>query len=712
MGKIILDIESQKHTDDYRRFSLIVVLASIICLFFYTFYSLYGFKKNNQNTLKIESQNIALAIADAFNYANLINTNIGKEIANGNVNDLKNILAIFKKNKKIYDYNKDLFSWSAYDFVNNKNLQLVNSMVGIRKKPPNMSNRKYSELCKKKPWTLQVSTPNYGNPSGIWTIPAGTGFEDKNGNYLGIISIGFEIEKLRNQVIKKINDNDVSFVILDYNGNIILQSLDNSFSREDNYFKLNPPLKILKNKSKSNGKINIKVNNINFSYFQIIENYNYLVLTGFNYKFLYKEFYNQVINFTLFFAFITIFFLIILYIFKIRIFKILNQEKNLARSLHISNSAKSNLIRATSHDLKNYLFSISGITKLLLKEKNLTNDNIELLKIIDEQSDDLALFLEDLLDINQQDHEPINPNSFGKHNINEIITRIVLLNKSLALKYKIKINENFEKNLPMIYCDLRRIKQIFNNLVNNSIKYSYDNSSIDIITKVKNNKIIAEIIDHGIGMTQEEISLALEGKYHLIDKKLLNRETSSYGIGLKNVQELIKINNGILEIESKKNEGSIFRLIFNVSNHKAIEVNNIAYKKLVTNNNKHKKIILIVDDNLVNIKITSTVLQRAGYIIKTAYNGLKALEILDEEHIDLIIMDGEMPELNGFEATKIIRSGNRFKNFKDFKTIPIIGLMGNSDNIAIKESYASGMNYHICKARSTKEILDAIGDFI
>lgn len=712
MDNINLNIESQKNINDYKRFSLITLFVLLVSLLFYTIFSYHKFKQNNHKILAIESRNIATAIVDSFNYVNLLNINIAKEIAkeitNKNNNNLKNILAIFKKNQNINDKNKDFFSWSSYDFVDKNNFQLVNSKIGIRKIPPNMSNRKYSTLCKKNLWQLQLSTPTYGNPSGVWTIPAGTGFEDEKGNYLGIIAVGFEIEKLKNYVINKIYNNNITFVIIDLEGNIIFQSADNVFSREDVFFKKNFNKKIEDFKELT-GDLNIKINNISFAHYQLIKNYNYLILTGYNNKFIFKKFYNQVINIILFFTFVTFCFLSILYLFKIRIFRILNEEKNLARSLRISNTSKSNLIRATSHDLKNYLYSISGITKLLLQEKTLSKENFELLKLIDEQSDELALFLEDLLDINQQGEDSLDYITFSKNNVNDILKRIILLNKSLALKYNITIKENFSEEPVMLECDLRRMKQIFNNLVNNSIKYSPNETIIKIITKSINNKIIIEIIDQGIGMTKKEIALALEGKYQLIDKTQLNRNNNSYGIGLKNVQDLIKINNGILEIESKKNHGSIFRIIFNTSQHVLTKNNKNSSQKITINN--FNKTILIVDDNPVNIKITSTVLQRAGYKVKTSHNGIKALEILDNENIDLILMDGEMPELNGYQTTIKIRKGKSFKKFKNFKTIPIIGLMGNNDEETIKECYNSGMNNHISKTKSTKEILDTIANF-
>ena len=115
-----------------------------------------------------------------------------------------------------------------------------------------------------------------------------------------------------------------------------------------------------------------------------------------------------------------------------------------------------------------------------------------------------------------------------------------------------------------------------------------------------------------------------------------------------------------------------------------------------------------VEDNPVNIKIISRLLGSEGYQVTHAENGKDDLEILDQKHFDLILMDGEMSIMDGYTATKIIREGAVFKNFKNYKTIPIIALMSSSDEKTIKKALNSGMNDCMEKSVSKTKLLDMI----
>jgi CheY-like chemotaxis protein len=135
-------------------------------------------------------------------------------------------------------------------------------------------------------------------------------------------------------------------------------------------------------------------------------------------------------------------------------------------------------------------------------------------------------------------------------------------------------------------------------------------------------------------------------------------------------------------------------------------------EKLVQKNSQNNESILLVEDDLVSITISSNILQKAGYKVVVVSNGQEALEILDQENFDLILMDGEMPVMSGYDATKKIREGSFFKKFKNYKTIPIIAFMASSDQAVIKKALESGMSDHAEKSISKDQLLNKISKYL
>lgn len=121
---------------------------------------------------------------------------------------------------------------------------------------------------------------------------------------------------------------------------------------------------------------------------------------------------------------------------------------------------------------------------------------------------------------------------------------------------------------------------------------------------------------------------------------------------------------------------------------------------------------LVFDDNPVNLMIVKGILNQAGYQVIKASSGKEALAIIDEDlKIELIIMDGQMSLIDGYETTKIIRSGVGFKNFTNYN-IPIIGLTGDDDEETLTKIKECGMNCHIKKSASVTSLIEAANRYI
>jgi hypothetical protein len=169
---------------------------------------------------------ISKTLEFTFEYTNYINSTIGKQIAL-HPDDLEFIHKLLS-NPKHGDYNKLLyFSWSLFDWVDNKNLQQVNSQIGIRSPAPDMSKREYIDLSYTNPWTLQFAKPTIGDPSTKYVIPAGTGITDAHGQYLGVVVVGFVIDDLINQVKQFTNSSSLGFALEGNDGIQYLKYEDN-----------------------------------------------------------------------------------------------------------------------------------------------------------------------------------------------------------------------------------------------------------------------------------------------------------------------------------------------------------------------------------------------------------------------------------------------------------------------------------------------------
>ncbi len=355
-----------------KRSSFIFILVTVFLSIVSTLVLIFLISRSNHEFRTKLSQkeaiNIEKTISESFDYCNKINSYIGSQIAQRGTRDLNFILKTFRQADELQNRNSQLLSWSSFDFVDPNNLQLVNSKVGIRKDPPDMSSRQYCARSKEKPWTLQVSFPVFGNPSKSWVIPAGTGITDGDGKYLGIIVVGFDIAELTAFIEKRLISQS-SFIVLDENLNIITHSKD--AETDDEIYHKN--LTQFKFEEKS-GVIHqdLNIGKIKYFYYQKFDGYPYVVLTGFSNSLLEKEFSNSVLPIIAGSVVITFFFLMILYLFRARILFLANKEIALERSLLNTEGlidSKTKLIRATSHDLKNYIFGISGLANLILQDK-------------------------------------------------------------------------------------------------------------------------------------------------------------------------------------------------------------------------------------------------------------------------------------------------------------------------------------------------------
>lgn len=363
--------------------------------------------------------------------------------------------------------------------------------------------------------------------------------------------------------------------------------------------------------------------------------------------------------------------------------------------------AKSRFLANISHEIRNPMHGVLGLTELLIGT-NPTSEQLRYLEAIKTSSKNMLAILNDLLDMSKISAGKITTSKVGFELSNIVSTLYyTLYNQAKSRNNEIKLDIDNEI-APVLKGDPVRINQILLNLINNALKFTESGQVTCKITCKKNLKtaqlIRFAIYDNGIGIKKEEINNVFE-QYNQgsIDKK---RKYEGTGLGLSISKQLVELLGGHMYVISKPNQGSVFwfNLLLNIGKPQDLRRNE--RKNSPTPVPSDKK-ILVAEDEPTNILIIQTALKNMGNNPVIATNGAKVIKRLEKERFDLILMDIQMPEIDGYEATKIIR--NRLK-----LSVPIIGLSAQTNKTKIKQCLSVGMNAFIIKPFDIETLINTI----
>lgn len=365
-----------------------------------------------------------------------------------------------------------------------------------------------------------------------------------------------------------------------------------------------------------------------------------------------------------------------------------------------SDKAKEEFIANMSHEIRTPLHAISGLSKIL-KKSALTNEDSKLVSYIAQSGEHLQSLINNVLDFTKitAGEFKLNDSSFSFSDIVEQLKSILFSlaeEKKLILDFKVS-NQIYD----LLIGDELRLKQSLLNLLSNSLKFT-EKGTIFLTAKPiedneKNQLLEIIVADSGIGMSDEFINRIFD-KFSQEDSSL-GRKYGGTGLGMAITKGLIDLMKGTINVTSQKNIGTSFTI------HIPFEKN---LQKLIRNEddiavkNKLNEIkILIVEDNKINLLVANTLL--AFYGIKTfeAKNGKEAIDHPNLNEVDLILMDLQMPEMDGFTATKYLREKLSIK-------VPIIALTANALKTEIERCFEIGMNDYVLKPYNESQLMDAI----
>ena len=366
---------------------------------------------------------------------------------------------------------------------------------------------------------------------------------------------------------------------------------------------------------------------------------------------------------------------------------------------------KDDFLSNMSHELRTPLNAIYGFTEILNKT-NLDRNQKEHVSIIKSSVEILVSIINDILDYSKLENGKLKLEN-NPFNLRDLLKGIYELLKIKAQEKNLSFKVYMERTIPsFIFGDRVRLNQILMNLLGNAIKFTNIGFVVLNIRLVKEThediKISFSVKDSGIGIPQEKLD------------EIFNRFEQAHGttsvfggtgLGLSIAKSLVELQEGNINVKSVYGKGSEFYFNLKYSKMNETEVDKFTQNEIrqsIKSNHCFNNLrVLLVEDVDVNIRLIEKIAEGKGIKLDTAKNGRICLEKLKENKYNLILMDLQMPEMNGYEATSYIR--NRLHN-----DIPIIALSANISEIDKMKCLELGMNDYLTKPFKVENLLSAI----
>ena len=375
----------------------------------------------------------------------------------------------------------------------------------------------------------------------------------------------------------------------------------------------------------------------------------------------------------------------------------MRHAKNIADE---ANRAKSAFLAVISHEIRTPMTGIMGMIRLML-ESNLDTEQKEYAQTIQYSGDALLALLNDILDFSKIEEGRMEIENVN-FDVRRMIDSVVMLMSGRAKERNIELTAQVSDDLPeYLKGDPTRLRQVLLNLIGNAIKFT-EKGGVKLIMNCEpgenqNMNVYFGVQDTGIGIS-EAAQKNLFTPFSQADSSI-SRRFGGTGLGLAICKRLIEAMGGDIHIDSTEGQGSLFYFIIPMKiGTKVVENRQAEAVDQPKNLN-----ILVADDNEINQKVLIGLLKKDHHNVTAVNNGQEALDIIQSQKFDLVLMDMEMPVMNGLEATKAIRE----LDSKAGQT-PIISMTANVIKEDIQRCLDAGMNDYVSKPIDPDKLRTAI----